>query len=224
MPIEYTKASDTGDEVSARAKAARAKAAGANDPAASGAGRQTQKPAAGNKTAQEVIDASDLRFDCLRSAIYNAAREHWYDTLHRWLSFFVIVGGSGAAATIARDNLDVALALAAFAAGSSGVSLAFDFAGRAREHGNLRRRFYELLGELERDPNDPSHLAGLMARLYALYGEERPHMNALNAIAWNEAADILFGLDEKPRIEVTRWQSFMRFLLPFSASRPRFKK
>lgn len=180
--------------------------------------------ATGSKTApaEEMIDAFELRFHCLRSAIYNAARERWLDSCHRWLSFFVIVGGSGAVATIVRDDAKLALGLAAFAAFSSGVSLAFDPAGRAREHGYLRRRFYELLGEIDRKPEDQTHLADLSARLNALYGEERPHLSALNAIAWNETADALYGLEKGPRYAVRWHQSLLRNVLAFSATRFRY--
>lgn len=173
--------------------------------------------------AQEIVDAEELRFNCLRSAIYNAARERWLDSCHRWLSFVVIVGGSGAVATIVRDNPSMAVGLAVLAAVSSGVSLAFDPAGRAREHSYLRRRFYELLGDIDRAPEDFDHLAQLSARLYTLYGEERPHLSALNAIAWNETADALYGLDQRPRLEIRWHHSLFRNVLPFSSTRFRYK-
>lgn len=198
------------------------KAAAETAPAAVADTRWRGAGAAAGGQAAEVICRADLRFDCLRSALYNAAREHWFDSLHRWMSFFVIVGGSGAAATVGREDSDVAFALALFAAISAGVSLAFDHAGRAREHGNLRRRFYELASELETEPDDPARLTRFQARLYALYGEERPHLHAVNAIAWNEAADSLYGPGEKPRLKVTRLQSALRHLLAFSTRRPSF--
>ena len=154
-----------------------------------------------------TVEISDLRFNALRSALYHGERERFFDARHRWISFFVIVFGSGAAGSIAAENNQIAFVLAIFAALSSGFSLAFDPSGHAREHGYLRRKFYELLASIETCADNDEELRNLSAKLTMLYGEERPHMKVVNLVAYNDAGDSIYGVGEKERFIIPWWRA-----------------
>ncbi|MEM8842060.1 MAG: hypothetical protein AAGD47_09820 [Pseudomonadota bacterium] len=150
---------------------------------------------------------SDIRFNALRSALYHAERERFFDSRNRWLTFFSIVFGSAAAGSLAADSPEIGIFLIVSSALTSAVSLAFDPSGNALEHAYLRRRFYELLSDVEglNEDEDVDIKGELSARLMLLFGEERPHMHAVNLIAWNEAADAIHGIGVKERIKISRW-------------------
>ena len=160
-----------------------------------------------------TIDA--LRFQALRNALYHTARRRVLEGWGRWLNFLVIVGGAAS----------VTQALQASAAGPwmvgiaitvvGALQLVFDFAGRARSHEILQRRYYDLLGRIEETGEAPDAArAAFASEVARIAGEEPPTYRALDAIAYNEALDALHGGGAgHQKCRMSRWQSLTRHWL-----------
>ena len=162
--------------------------------------------------------ATDLRFELLRNAIYHTARNQFLDKCARYMNFFVIVFGTSAAAQLGSEkwNIDPKW-LAAGAALSATFQLVGDFAVSARVHAYLQRRCYELLAELEGTvPLEELKIVALRAKLTTLYGEEPPPLRALDAIAYNAACDSIGKGAE--RVKIKWWQSLLRQIYPFNGT------
>ena len=153
-----------------------------------------------------------LEFNALRNALYHTARRNALETWSRWLNFFVILLGASAVADFAKDvpHGVVVLGLAITLIGA--LQLVFDFAGRARVHELLQRRYYEMLGRLK-DTTTPTveDCARFNGELARISGEEPPTYRALDAIAYNEANSTLYG-DARAyhKLRIHWWQSLTR--------------
>jgi hypothetical protein len=157
-----------------------------------------------------------IHFDALRNAIYHTARRNYYDFLNRLMSLVVVAGGTAAVADLAKDV--ISNKYFAFVAAIAGLlQLVFDFGGKARTHEFLQRRFYELTADVMSAKSDPERVAQWDATLNRLYAEEPPPMRALDATAYNAAAESM-GSDPSKRIEVKWWQSLLRHFYPFNNS------
>lgn len=162
-------------------------------------------------------EPSKINFDALRNAIYHSARRNYYDFLNRLMSLLVVAAGAGAVADF--EKFFASPALLAFVATMAGLfQLVFDFGGKARTHEFLQRRFYELTAEIaQAEKPTPSKIRDWEAALKRLYAEEPPPMRAMDAIAYNAAAESL-GSDKAKRIYVTPWQSFNRYWWEFNGA------
>jgi hypothetical protein len=164
--------------------------------------------------------ASHISFDALRNAIYHSARRGFLDTLNRVMNFIVVAAGASAIGDLGRflhvDSGSKVLVAVATLAGL--LQLVFDFAGLARTHEFLQKRFYELVAEISEtgSPTD-ADCARWDAMLNRLYAEEKPPMRALDAVAYNAAVDAL-GRGAAARIPVSWWQSLLRQLWPFNGT------
>ena len=94
-------------------------------------------------------DVAALRHGALRNALYHSARRGWLDGWTKILNLLIILGGTGSAAQLVQKDdtwtLILGLAIASFGA----IQLVFDLAGRARLHGELQRRYYLLLADID---------------------------------------------------------------------------
>lgn len=147
---------------------------------AGGQGRTSSAPKA-------APTLNQVRFKCLMNAQYHAAREAFLDGVHRWMMFAVIVFGAAAVVDAFRDALWIKGVFGAGAAVLGALDLAFDLSNRARNHALLRRRYYELLGDVD---EGRMSLVAADACLARLNGEEEPAYHAL-LNACSEAANIM---------------------------------
>lgn len=156
-----------------------------------------------------------IQHDCLMNAEYHSAREGFMDTFHRWLLFTVIVSGSGAviAFSSAMNAPDwVPSALGASAALSATFDLVFDLSNRARSHSILKRRYYELLADLEAGSKTEKES---QSELYLLCAEEEPVYNVLLKSCWNNASETLYG-DDREEYLISKWHRFWQNWFKFS--------
>jgi hypothetical protein len=153
----------------------------------------------------------DIKFDALRNAIYHSARRRFFELLNRSLSFCIVISGTVAVASVTK--WDVAWP-AAVAAVFGALQLVFDFAGRAHIHGNLQRRYFELIADIDAKTAPlEQDIAKWKSTLSLIYADEPPPMRALDAIAFNKACDSL-GCPEDRR-HVSSWQWFMQHVYSF---------
>lgn len=156
----------------------------ASAPASTGYAR----PAAGSA----ATEIGQLRFDLLRSALYHDAEWIRWQRIHRLFQFIVVLLGSGAIAAFGAAWPIVGQIAGALVATVSAAQLVWDFSGRARDHQDLKRRYYALLSEAEVPGVD---LAGMRGRMTAIYADEPPLRDKSNRRAHNQAGESLFGDD-----------------------------
>lgn len=157
------------------------------------------------------------RFDVLRSALYHTARRRWFDGLARFLNFVVVIAGAASLSDIVpKAHSDVLRSVSAIVTLLAGtLQLVYDFAGQARTHEILQKRFYELLAEIEATENTEGREQEWKARFLKICADEPPMLRVLDAVAYNEAAD---ALDTDWRLRITPWQSIVRHFLAFNGT------
>jgi len=142
----------------------------------------------GNHVSEISKQIDGLKFNLSRNAMYNAAREGWYASLHKLVMFTSAFSGTGAAVTVLGEwNSVISVFFGLFVAFATTSDLVFNLSGNARLHNGLRQRYFSLLAELESSEIDQELLKSINDRLYRIYGEEPPTMRALDAMMWNQA-------------------------------------
>jgi len=139
--------------------------------------------------------ATEVKFDALRNALYHSFRQRWLDFVNRMMSLIVVLSGAVAVSDLFGGFKYFALAASIFGA----LQLVYDFGGAAKEHSFLQQRFYAVIADIEGNINPTeATIAKWKADLVAIYGTEPPTFRALDAIAYNAAADALgtgYGID-----------------------------
>jgi hypothetical protein len=142
----------------------------------------------------------DPRFNALRNAIYHTERKSFLDRLNKTMSFFVVVFTAGVVANVAthihlpKEFIELAALLFA------SLQLVFDFGAKARTHEYLQKRYYEMVSEMEQEQEsagDPEFEKRWSARLLAIAADEPLTMRALDAVAYNNVIDGLYGATHK---------------------------
>lgn len=159
-----------------------------------------------NQTAAQI---NDLRFELLRNIAYHGDRERWFSSLDRWAKVLgALFSLSAVIGLLGRVPMLVETAVAVVATVQL-VDLVIDSAKIAREARGLRQRFVGLLTEIERGDADAGTVAQWRAAMTQIYADEGPTMRAVDAIAWNHAAD---ATGRGTPITVTRWQRATRHI------------
>jgi len=164
----------------------------------------------------------DPRFDALRNAIYHAERRSFFDILNKGLNFLVIICGAAVAGKAAHlvhaQELTLEMGVLLFAT----IQLVFDFGSRARDHDYLQRRYYEMLGQMERDSDDSAEAyRARSAELLTIAADEPMPMRALDALAYNKALSAVVtdpDVVAAYRQHVTWWQKRCRHLFAFHSA------
>lgn len=127
------------------------------------------------------------KFDALRNAIYHSARKNFFDSLNRMLNFLVIIFGAGVAGKVSElfhwKELWLEFGVLIFAT----AQLTFDFGYKARTHEFLRRKYHELLADIELET--APDLQKWNSKLQTIAADEPMPMRALDALAYNAAVD-----------------------------------
>lgn len=157
----------------------------------------------------------EVRFHFLRNALYHTARRRVLESWARWTTFLILVVGTSAAANLLGGWGITPAHLGAATAALAAAQFAFDFSGRAKAHEMLQLRYYEALAEVERRPVlTEEECAVEVGRLATLAAQEPPVYRALDALAYNEATDALYGdAAAKDRLVVPFWCSVTRHFL-----------
>ncbi len=169
-------------------------------------------------TAPAAIDA--FRVDCLMNARYHSAREAFLDSVHRWLMLGVILSGSFAVVDLVGADVPAAATvlvkavLAALPVAFGALDLTFDLSNRARIHGQMKRRYFELLADVADRSKTVEQAAAAMHRCSA---DEEPAYHALLATAWNAAQVMVYG-DEARRYALPWSARFLKQVFRFEGT------
>jgi hypothetical protein len=156
------------------------------------------------------------KFNALRCAIYHTERRNFFDLSNRCLNFLVIILGAGVAGKAIKlfhvaDEPWLEFGVLVFAT----AQLAFDLGYRARTHEFLQRRYFEMLAEIELDPNPDQRRWDAM--LFTIASDEPMPMRALDALAYNAALDAITSDPEIKRLNRLRIPFVQRLLRHFIA-------
>jgi hypothetical protein len=190
----------TASEAAATAGAASATAAsGSFSGSREQAGAVTSEYPSGPATAASPLDAA--RISCLTNAQYHSGREAFLDTVHRWFMFTVIALGAGALIDLLpKEHIVPGTALsiglkelfAASAAIIAALDLTFDLSNRARQHAMQKRRYFELLGQLNAGEKTPEQVRVCIDQFSA---DEEPPYRVMIFACWNAAQLTVYGND-----------------------------
>jgi len=138
-----------------------------------------------------MADCGHVRFNVVRNALYHEARQLVLERINRVFSLIIILLGTGAVLSVLTSWLPTEL-IGATVATIGALQLVFDFSRRACEHAHLKRAYYELLAEIDENPNaTEEQCTSWHAKMVRLTAQEPPTLKALDAIAYNDAADAL---------------------------------
>lgn len=160
-----------------------------------GSGKRLSRPAA----SAEALNAA--RISCLMNAQYHSGREAYLDTVHRWFMFIVIALGAGAMADLLPKGDDLTLGglsiglkelFAASAAVIAALDLTFDLSNRARVHSMQKRRYFELLAQLNEGEKSPEQVRVCIDEFSA---DEEPAFRVMIFSCWNSAQVTIYGRD-----------------------------
>ncbi len=197
-------ASSEGAAKTAAAAAASAAAASASaaevTAAVAGAGQpENKRELSGPEAATQALDGA--RISCLMNAQYHSGREAYLDTVHRWFMFLVIALGAGALIDLLPKEQSLVLAglsvglkelFAASAAIIAALDLTFDLSNRARVHSMQKRRYFELLSQLNSGEKTPDQVRACIDGYSA---DEEPPFRVMIFACWNAAQMTIYGKD-----------------------------
>ena len=143
--------------------------------------------AADHPTAEGVTDP---RFELLYNAIYHDLAAARCGRRHQWATLLVLILGSSGMAAAAATFPPVAFVSGIAISVIAAATFVFDWAGEARRHLELKRRYHELRADLV-DGRD-GHVA---ERMEILLGDEPPADMGLAKIAHDRAGRSMYGED-----------------------------
>jgi hypothetical protein len=159
----------------------------------------------GPATAATPVDGA--RISCLTNAQYHSGREAFLDTVHRWFMFTVIALGTGALIDLLPKEhivpgtvLSIGLKeiFAASAAIIAALDLTFDLSNRARMHAMQKRRYFELLAQLNAGEKTPDQVRVCIDQYSA---DEEPQYRVMIFACWNAAQLTIYG-DKAHRFDI----------------------
>jgi hypothetical protein len=159
--------------------------------------RAGKEGSSGPPAAASPVDGA--RVSCLTNAQYHSGREAFLDTVHRWFMFTVIALGTGALIDLLpKDHVVPGTVLsiglkelfAASAAIIAALDLTFDLSNRARAHAMQKRRYFELLGQLNAGEKTPDQVRVCIDQYSA---DEEPPYRVMIFACWNAAQLTVYG-------------------------------
>lgn len=147
----------------------------------------------GDKGASAIGEAAkgidELRFQLLRSALYHDMLNAKWARVHRLLTFFSVLLSTAAVAAFGGSWPWIGQIGGVAVAVISTVQLVWDFSSLSVRHGDLRRRFYELLADLD-DGVAPD---AIRAKLPRIFPDEPAISDDVNRRAHNMAGESVYG-------------------------------
>ena len=143
-----------------------------------------------------------LCFSVEKSLRYHQRRRAFFETVHRWLMFAIIMLGAAAAASLFGIGAWLALLTTLLAA----FDLVWASGTKARDHLLLHQRFATLMADIARVPEPRAgDISYWKARRMEIETDEPPVYWALEKACLNETAYAL-GLSARDNLPKLSWQ------------------
>jgi len=149
------------------------------------------------------LDRDLIYFNVLRNALYHTARRRWHESVSRFFNFIMIVLGATAISGFLLPFGFTSAMGGALIAAIGAYQLAYDPAGRGREHQILQRDYYRLLADIEAVPEvADDQMARWRGEMIRITGDESPTLRVIDAKAYNDAIDAtgVYGQDQRLKI------------------------
>jgi hypothetical protein len=165
--------------------------------------------------AARVKAINDLRFEATVNGRYHTSRQGWYEFMHRWCMFVVVVGGAGAVAEAVGAGRSYSWLIALIPTIAGTTDLVFDFSAKAAQHARLQEKSYEIIAEIAQSTDDAAVVCrrgwAAMARIWAL---EPKTMRVVQALAYNDTKE---GTEKNPQglITVSTKARLFKHVWPF---------
>jgi len=154
--------------------------------------RPTTADTEGNSTGGTTATAVEfVRFEVLRNAFYHDRRETFFRRTNKAFSFANIILGSAAVGAFATTYPAIGQMIGFIVAATSAAQLVYDPSGQARDHRDLRRRFYATLALIE-GGEDPIKV---QSKLPEIYADEPPINMRTSKAADAQARRLVWGDD-----------------------------
>ena len=178
--------------------------------------RRDAERAAADQTTQ-MNDIRGLRFEATVNGRYHTSRQGWYEFMHRWCMFVVVIGGAGAVAEAVGHGTSYSWTIALVPTIAGTIDLVFDFSAKAAQHARLQEKSYEIIADIEQSNDDPVVVCrrgwAAMARIWAL---EPKTMRVVQALAYNDTRQgTEKNVQQSDLIEVRWWPRLMKHVWPF---------
>src|SRR5437868_13792033 len=92
-----------------------------------------------------INDLAHLRFEATVNGRYHTSRQGWYEFMHRWCMFVVVIGGAGAVAEAVGPHKSYSWLIALIPTIAGTIDLVFDFSAKAALHARLQEKCYEII-------------------------------------------------------------------------------
>ncbi len=168
----------------------------------------------------------EIEFDALRNALYHTSRRLHFEFWNRVMTFVLVLGGTGTILDVInkQSNAQVILGVAITVLGT--LQLVVDFPAAARQHHDLQRRYYDILGRIkDKVTLTEEECAAVKGELMRIFGDEPPIYRAADAVAHNEANAIIWGDERRDRcVQVGWWRYRCRHLSHQNRWAPQYVK
>lgn len=155
-----------------------------------------------------------LRVSCLLNAQYHASREAFLDFVHRWFMFAIILLGAGAVTEMLGDREWIRNVIGITIAALGALDLTFDLSNRARTHSLMKRKYFELLADVQDALKSKSVAEACLNRFSA---DEEPAYHALVKLSWNAAQEMVYG-ERGEAYKVPAVHRFLKNICRFASS------
>jgi hypothetical protein len=157
-----------------------------------------------------------ITFDVRRSVRYHLYRRRTYERFDKFTNMLSVIFGSAAVYGMLEANWrPLALSAAAVVTIFSTINLVIGSSQRAREHGDLARRFIDLEKRLLGEPN-PEALHQVKQERLTIEAEEPPPLLVLDCMCHNDQLRAE-GYDDTYLAHIRSWQ---KLFAPFIDIRP----
>jgi len=182
--------------------------------ASSSTGAEAPAPTAVASAAANVpttlnADPETIEFELAVEVLYHKSRGAWFEGLHRWAMFGVIVFGSAAVAQVVNVKLCGMLAVL-----SATIDLAFNVPERARQNLDIAAKYLRITEDAAAKEFAVDACLDARKAMLRLSIDEPPVYQAAKGVAFNQAI-IALRRDKGHRATIQWWKRLLRHVWRF---------
>jgi hypothetical protein len=181
--------------------------------AESGAGRRNE----GQSPADTAAEIQRLRFEATVNGRYHTSRRGWYELMHRWCMFVVVIGGAAAVAEAVGQGHKHSWIVALIPTIAGTVDLVFGFSEKAAEHARLQERSFDIVAEIELGADAAEKICERgWASIARICSQESKTMRVVQALAYNDTKEGSQKNVQDDLLQVPRWARALKHISAFN--------